>query len=271
MVRSFILYTILGSLFFFSCKKNESQNELITAKPKFSYGDSVFFLKGKDYIITPQVAGPGTFTAFPDDLKITTGNGAVTVSLKNKGGEATQTGLRYRIVYHADDGTKDTTHIVLAGITYQDCIYELSKNENKVTPIYNASPGLQTPPGVYTSSNNKLDINPATGEINLQRSIANGFFSDDPENSDWRVVSIDYRTSDAGSAVKNSLEIVIYYYTSIEKIPSNVSGAMKEHQKLLLGIAPVSIPDTYAPIDNDIKNIVKAFKPRPPCIVIIGS
>ncbi|HEU4632678.1 MAG TPA: hypothetical protein VFS22_01760 [Flavisolibacter sp.] len=271
MLRPLFQYTIIGSLLILSCTKKDTQNEVTVVAPEFTYGDSLFFLKEKEYVITPKVTGPGTFTAFPDDLRINNSNGAVTVSLKNRDGEATQTGLRYRIVHHKDDGTKDTTHIVLGGITYQDRIFELSKNENKVTPIYNASPGLQTPPGEYTSSNNKLVIDPNTGEINLERSIAQGLFSDDPENSDWRVVRIDYRTNDAGSTVKNSLEVVIYYYTSIDKIPSNVSGAMKEHQNLLLGITPVTIPDTYAPVDNDIKNIVKAFKPRPPCIVIIGS
>lgn len=253
-----------------SCTKDGGSGT--PAEGKLSYGDNVFYIKSTDYVISPKNTGTGSYTAFPDNLNIDPATGAITISVKDKDGKATQTGLKYRINYTSPAGKKDSVFITLGGINFQDKIYELSKNETTASPIYNANPGQPFPGGNFSQSNGKLSIDPATGTIDLKKSIQNGLFNDDPQNSNWRVVNIRYSLNDASSASdKNNLDVVVYYYTAVQNIPSNVSTAMREHQSLLLGIDPVNIPVTSAPVDNDIKNIVSAAKPRPPCIIILGQ
>jgi hypothetical protein len=248
----------------------QKQQQTAALNPRgLSYGDTLFNLKASDYTISPTTGRTGLYTAFPDNLNIDPQTGAINVTLKGKDGENTQTGLRYRIVYQSPEGKTDTTYIVLAGITYQDKIYVLSGNETRVTPIYNGSRSSQLTGGTFSSSHNKLALNPSTGEIDLKKSVENSFFHNDPRHADWEVVTISYKLNEK-DAVTNSLDVVVYYYSSTNTIPSNVSAAMRAHQELLVGINPVAIPQTNAPIDQDIKNIVAASKPRPPCIVLIG-
>jgi hypothetical protein len=254
-----------------SCKKEGSSVPAPT-DGKLSYSSNIFYVKATDYVVSPQNTGAGLYTAFPDNLNIDPTTGAITISIKDKDGKATQTGLKYKINYTSSNGKKDSTFITLAGINFQDRIYVLTQNDTLVSPIYNATPGQQFPGGNFSQSNGKLSIDPATGRINLKKSIQNGLFNDDPQNSNWRVVNIQYSVNDASAVSnKNNLDVVVYYYTSVQNIPSNVSTAMREHQNLLLGIDPVLIPQTNAPVDNDIKNIVSAARPRPPCIIILGQ
>jgi hypothetical protein len=260
----FILLTVLVT----ACvKENQTSARAIS---QFGYGDSIFYLKAADYVISPANNRAGTYSAFPENLNIDADNGKINVTLKGKDGKNNQTGLRYRIVFTPTEGKQDTTYIILAGITYQDKIYNVSGKETTALPIYNASIATQVPAGTFTSSNKKLAINAATGEIDLEKTVKNSFFHNDPRDADWEVVTINYKTNDQSSAANNSLDVVVYYYSSVDNIPSNVSAAMRAHQGQLLGISPLAIPQTNAPIDDDIKNIVSASRPRPPCIIIIG-
>lgn len=259
----FCLFSLAG------CQKDNPGGS--TGDGPLSYGNTVFYVKATDYVINPASTGSGSYSAFPDNLNIDAQTGQITVSVKDKEGKNTQTGLKYKIYYTSTDGRKDSTTITLAGINFQDKLYYLSRNDTIASPIYNADPATGFPGGNFSKSNSKLDIDPATGKINLAKSIRNGLFSDDPQNSNWRVVNIEYTSNDASESRKNNLDVVVYFYTAVENIPSNVSGAMRAHQSLLVGINPVDIPLTNAPVDNDIKNIVSAAKPRPPCIIIIAK
>lgn len=263
---------LLFTIFIISCSRTAGPGA--PAGPSFgklAYGDSVLYLKGEDYTVQPKFTRPGYYTAFPDDLNINNSNGAITVSLKGKANKNTQTGLRYRIVLNGNDGVKDTTHIVIGGVNYQDKIFYLSQNDTLVNPIYNASHSLAMPNGSFVADNNKLVINPRTGQINLKKSLERGLFNDDPQNDDWRVVNVRYQLADGSTSDKNNLDVVVYFYTSLSHIPSNISRAMIAHQDLLLGLNRVVIPETFAPEDDAIKNIVSASKPRPPCIIIVGN
>jgi hypothetical protein len=260
-------YWLFLALLASACNKDNSPGP--APDGKLSYGNTVFYLKTEDYSVLPVSTGSGTYSAFPDNLNIDPLTGAITISVKDKEGKNTQTGLKYRVYYTSTAGKKDSTLITIAGVNYQDKIYYLSRNDTIANAIYNGTEGNNFPGGNFTRSNGKLDIDPNTGSINLAKSIRNGLFNDDPQNSDWRVVNVEYTTNDASGSKKNSLDVVVYFYTALENIPSNVSTAMRAHQDLLIGINPVNIPVTNAPVDNDIKNIVSASKPRPPCIIII--
>ncbi|MDQ3276854.1 MAG: hypothetical protein M3Q06_00915 [Bacteroidota bacterium] len=261
-------FLLLTCLLLAACKKDKSPTTSATGK--LSYGDSVFYLKAAAYTISPLTPKTGSYSAFPADLNMDPQTGKITVSLKGKDGTNSQTGLRYRIIFQPANGPSDTTYIVLAGINYQDKIYYLDQNQTTANPVYNASATLSFPGGTFSSSNSKLAIHPATGQIDLQKTVENSLFHNDPKDNDWEVVTINYQTNDAGAGSKNSLDVVLYYYSATDKIPSNISSIMRVHQEQLIGLAPTAIPVTNAPIDNEIDNIVSLSKPRPPCIIIIG-
>lgn len=260
-LKAFLILALIAQ----ACSKDENTQ----GNQDLTYGNSIFYVRASDYTISPLNTGSGTYNAFPDNLNMDPATGKITVSIKDRDGKATQTGLKYRITYTSPSGSKDTTYITLAGINFQDRFYYLSNNDSIATPIYNSDPASGFPGGNFTRSNGKLEINPATGAINLTKSIRNGLFNDDPANGRWRVVNIEYSTNDQSQTDKNNLDVVVYLYNSLADVPVNVSEAMRAHQELLVGISPVAIPVTNAPIDNDIKNIVSAAKPRPPCIIII--
>ena len=263
MVFLLFLITIFG------CKKNSSQNNTDNPSARLRYSDTVFYVKSNNYTVSPVEAKTGTYTSYPADLNIDQNTGTITVSVDDKTGEASQTGLRYKINYTSPSGQKDSTYIVIAGIHYQDRIYNMTQSDPYIRPIYNADPS-KTITGKFKAKNNKVSINSTTGQINFKQSVANGLFQDDPQNDRWRKVEIEYETDDNSTTDENYIEIIMYYYTSEDHIASNVSAVMRAHQPQLLGIPSQSIPVTFAPEDAGVNDDVSMFKPRPPCIIIVG-
>jgi hypothetical protein len=254
-----------------SCKKNNEGtsggNPTAETGVKLSYGDSVFYLKNQssDYIITPLNQSSGTYSAYPEGLDMNAATGAINVS-------QSETGLRYKIKFTSAGGPakNDSTFIVLSGINYLDKFYYFAQNDTIVRPVYNADPAKPVPAGTYgLSGNSKLAINNANGQINLKKTIQNGLFSDDPQNSEWRKIKLDYKSTDNSASAKNRIEMVVYVYNTINDVPSNVSLLMRAHQPMVFGINQSLIPVTTAAPDLSVNNEVSISKPRPPCIVII--
>lgn len=256
---------VLVVMFFLSCKREPGAAK--SADKKISYGDSVFYLKSASYTIAPVNAKAGTYTAFPDNLKINSATGAITVSLNGNDGQS-QTGLRYKIKFTSTSNEVDSTYITIAGINYVDKFYHLSQNEDFIRPVYNADLSTPLPSGSYTADDNDLAINPSNGHIDIRKTIENGFF-DNQLNSSWKEVTVEYRTSDNNN-VTNSIDIILYYYNSVNDIPSNVSALMQAHQRMTLGVNSTLIPSTFGPVDNNLDSDLSLFKPRPPCIIIVG-
>jgi hypothetical protein len=267
--NSFFALTFL-LLLVLSCKKEETTSPEPPAGFKLSYSDTTFYLKQSAYVAQPTTALEGKYEAHPDNLNINNTTGAITVSLNGKDGES-QTGLRYKITYTSPKGDKYSTHIVLAGIHYQDKIV-FENNNPYIDPIFNANPSLANPGGTFSSEDDDdLVINPTTGRIDLKQSIANGIMGGNPESDDWKVVNVEYSTTYEGQPVKHNINLLIYLYESIDVIPKNVSAVMSAHQGLLNGIPAVNIPQTFHPEDKSINDEVFADKPRPPCIILIAN
>lgn len=261
------LFLAISTLFLFSCKKDPATNT--NPAEALSYGtDPVFFVKSQDYVADPNITEAGTWSAFPDDLKIDNATGRITITKKGKS-QQSQAGMKYKITFTPTQGEKDSTYITIAGVNYQDRIY--TQNNFMVDPILNASFSNGLPSGTFSADRNKLEIDPVTGQIDLKKTIQNGFFGGDADNEDWREVTISYKTNDNPNNVTHNIDLIIYYYDSVSDIPSNVSTVMRAHQQLLLGIDPANIPVTSAPIDDDINDLVSVTKPRPPCIIIVGQ
>ena len=270
LVPSLILLIMVLLL---ACKK-QSAGESSTSTPpatnRLSYGDSVFYLRGSSYVVSPVNAKAGSYTAFPNNLTINSTTGAITVSLKGNDGES-QTGLRSKIKFTSTNHEVDSTYITISGITYIDRFYDLSKNDSIIYPIYNADVSKKLPSGNYNlSSDNKLALDAASGQINIKETIRRGFF-DSQLNASWKQITIKYSASDASNNINNDLDVILYYYNSISDVPSNVSALMQAHQRMAVGVNGPAIPSTVGVVDNNLSSDLSLSKPRPPCIVIVGQ
>ena len=274
-MRSLLCTTIIiSSLFFLTqCSKNNIGCLDSKANQKLSYGDSVFYLKNSDYIITPLNGRTGIYTAFPNNLAIDKSTGKITVTVKGTDGES-QTGMWYRITYKADTGKEtDTTYILLSGLTYIDKFYRLSQNDSILSPIYNGDMANALPSGNYDiAHDDKFAINPTNGKINLRECMRRGFFGGGSVNTEWKISTIKYALDDKSSRAPNKIDIVIYYYHTMNDVPSNVSALMQAHQQMTVGLRSLpSIPSTPGAIDNNLPSNLSLSKPRPPCVIIVGN
>jgi hypothetical protein len=255
---------------FLACQKHEAtDNPTNPTNSKLSYGDSIFYLKSSSYTISPATAKTGTYTAFPNNLNINSSTGAITVTLKGNDGQS-QTGLRYKIKFTSASNETDSTYITISGITYVDRFYDLSKNDSIIYPIYNADISKQLPVGNYNVSNdNKLALNGTNGQINIKETIRRGYF-DNQLNASWKQTTIKYSANDNSNNANNNLDIILYYYNSINDVPSNVSALMQAHLRMAVGINTNAVPSTTGAIDNNLSSDLSLSRPRPPCIVIVG-
>jgi hypothetical protein len=269
MLKQIIFF---GSVLLFAagsgCKKQVQEEQ----SGPLSYGDSVFYVKAQVYQVAPTTERSGTYSAFPDNLLIDAATGKITVAVTGLGGES-QTGLRYKIMFRpAGSNTIDSTFIVIAGINYLDRIYNLSQNDTIITPVYNAALTNNIPSGTYgIQSDNEISIDPLNGQINISESIRKGLFNLPVENGEWEEVTITYKSNDNSNQATNRIDVALYYYKTVQDIPSNVSEVMRAHQTQVLGVAQPAIPITTRPIDNDLPDNISIFKPRPPCVIIVGN
>jgi hypothetical protein len=269
----FSMTMLLSCWFLFSqCVRKNCECAPPVQSNKLSYGDSIFYLKNANYTISPLGDKAGTYTAFPDNLTIDRTTGAITITQKGKDGES-QTGMWYKIRYTSTGtGETDSTMILLSGITYLDQFYNLAQKDSIIYPIYNGNPATNLPSGNYDlTSNNKFAINPVNGQINIKECMRRGFFGGQT-NEAWKIANIKYEINDKSGGVANNIDIVLYYYHSMDDVPTNVSALMQAHQRMTLGFKSLpAIPTTSGAFDNNIPSSVTEFKPRPPCVIIVGN
>jgi hypothetical protein len=257
-----------------SCKPDkgvEDNNSPSTGIIKINYGDSILYLKPSngDYIVTPAaISKPGKYYAFPDGLEIDPITGAINLS-------KSETGMRYKIIFVAD-GTTDTVSakIVLSGINYKDYYHVQTANDTLSRPFYNANfanfnmPCTGTGCAFDTDGTARakgLAINPLTGVINLKKTIQNGFFgSGNPQDGDVKEVDIKYKLNDLSNSAVNTIKVKLYFYYNSSTVSANLSDLLIERINLFLQIDQSSFPTVTG------RNILAA-KPRPPCLVILGS
>jgi hypothetical protein len=202
-------------------------------------------------------------------LDIDPNTGAITVSLKDTRGES-QTGLRYRINYQAQSGETDSAFIVISGVSYLDRFYYLSQNDSIIYPVYNGDPSKELPAGSYDASgNNNFALNPANGQIDIRECVRRGFF-DNQANAHWKQQTIKYRLNDGSNSITNNIDVIIYYYNTLNDVPGNVSALMIAHQKMSVGVNTAPLPSTTGETDNNLSSDLSLSKPRPPCIIIVG-
>ncbi len=267
-----LLVTLLiAVILIISCKKDQGEGST-GSDAKLSYGESIFYLRSSDYTVRPSFNKTGTYSSFPDNLLINSSTGEITITVTGKGQES-QTGMKYKVMFEeAATGKRDSTYITIAGINYLDKIYYLSQNDSIIRPIYNHSLTSAIPAGTYgIQADNKLAINPQTGEINIKECIRRGLFKSPAENGEWEELAINYKSNDNSSNVQNNIDVAIYFYNRLTDVPSNVSSVMRAHQTMMAGLAQPLIPVTTGPIETDLPDNLSFARPRPPCIVIVAN
>ena len=233
-----------------------------------SYGDSIIYLRSSgSNVISPRPMGKtGTFSAWPEGLKIDGISGAITVN-------ESETGLRYKVMF-VPDGTRDTlsTKIVLSGVNYKDHYHIQTVNDSLSRPFYNAYFNQFTLPAgcsfdVTGSARARgLAIDPVTGIINLNQTIRNGFFGNIPaRDRDKNTADIYYRIPDGSGNTINHIEVKLYFYTDMTTVETELTDLLQDRTTMFMRMAQ----DIFAPVSNMARPAV-ASRPRPPCVVILG-
>jgi hypothetical protein len=281
MKRLLFASLVISSLFVLvQCSKKDmaSSPGSPNSVTKLQYSDSIFYLN-KDqssYAIYPMGNRPkGTYSVHPDNLDIDPSTGKLMIRAEDKDNNSL-TGLWYKIKFTPEvAGKEDSTYILISGINYVDKYYYLNSTDSIIHPIYNGDPAKAVPGGVYNIGNEDLPINPANGQININMLKRMDFF----KGSSFKDVTIRYKIYDNSGAVENSLRIILYYYPSWNEVPTKVSEIMQSHQQLTFGfplaavqLAPKSFTGDLPSYFNDFNlKDYATWKPRPPCVVIVGN
>lgn len=265
----FILFVIVTAV---SCKKSDTQGQ----QPfTLSYGNPVFYIKSQEYFVYPTQSSPGTYSAFPDDgIDLNPNTGAIRV----KGDDNNiYTGLKYRITHTAPNGDTSSTIVMISGITFFDKFYILSQGDSIAPPIYNGSAANTLPLSGSSFDNNNLAnssgcaIKTSNGQINLAQTLRNGFFGTDPQNDSKVVIKIEYKLNDASGNAQNKIEVKLYYYKTMADVAPDLLQILNDRQSqgVFLGMNNTSLA---GPVSTARTGSVTAIaKPRPPCIILIGS
>lgn len=274
MRKLFLLACVAGCAGLMGCTKNNGGLPTILEPTgnRLSYGDSIFYLKSNDYTVKPSVsAGTGSFSVFPDNLTIDKSTGAITITQKGTDGQS-QTGMWFKIKFKSNDGAvNDSTLVLISGLTYVDKFYHLSQGDSIIHPIYNGDPSKAVPQGNYDlTGDNKFAINAVNGQINIKECLRRGFFSSGVMGTGWKRAKIKYGINDNSREESNAIDLVLYYYSSMAEVPSNVSTLMQAHQQMTIGLRSLpAIPNTPGAPESNLPSDLSLSKPRPPCIVII--
>jgi hypothetical protein len=253
--RYFTFLLFCGSLA--ACKKNMDLKEMENPKQyRLSYGDSILYLKQSsgDHIINPVVARSGSYTVFPEGLNINRTTGAINIS-------KSETGLRYKVSFTAENGEKAETIVLLSGVNYADHYHNLSQNDSLSIAVYNGGKALPTASFDIDGSARAqgLAIDPANGSINLKQTYLNGFFY----GSNRRSVDVKYRVNDNSHNATNSISVLLYWYRTMNEVPEYLKQVLAARQIMFLRSV---YPDDAVAIAS-----AAAAKPRPPCVIVIAQ
>ena len=275
MIRNRIGLLFLAATFFLfvACKK-DAAGDNIPADFKLSYGDSILYEKntGADNLVFPTHSYTGFYSAFPEGIELDERTGAINLA-------KSETGLRYKITFTADDNSFEyTTTVLLSGINYFDAFYNLSRNDTVAKAIYNGNPDNilpLSPSGtqfdIGSGCNNEgIAVNTADGSINLMQTIRNGFFGRHPNNDARQEFELKYKINDKSGQRIKSLKIKLYYFDTMDDVTDDLLQLLRDREGTVFGAHPISFPGEILSSTAGANGTAKVARPRPPCIFIIG-
>lgn len=255
----FSVFAITAVTIIFSCRKNADSAAPETYR--FGYADSILYLRSQpsDYLVSPVQQKTGTYSAFPEGLEINERTGVINVS-------RSETGLRYRVDFIAEDGQRFSTKVVVSGINYADQYYYLSANDTVVRPIYNADPLKPLPvtgsifDEGYLANNSGCSMATEDGKINLASSIRQGLFGTPAKFGASVEVETRYRLNDGSNKAQNGLKVKFYLYRRKSDVPQDLLQLLNDRQGMFFRTADISKASKEA-----------LAKPRPPCIIVLAE
>lgn len=280
MKRLLFASLVLACFFVLShCSKKDttSTGGSTGADPKLQYSNSIYYLSKdqRSYAVYPLGNRPkGTYSAHPDNLSIDSKTGKIIIEDQDKDNNSLA-GLWYKIKFTPEGSTvSDSTFILISGINYVDRYYRLNQNDSIVYPIYNGDPAKALPRGEYNIGNTDFPIDAANGQINISELQRRDYF----KGASFKDLTIKYKIYDQSGGNENSLRIILYYYPTWNDVPAKVSEIMQSHQQLTFGFPLAAIQTAPKKNTTDLPSYFNTFnlrdyatwKPRPPCIVIVG-
>lgn len=236
----------------------------------FEYSDTIFYLREQitDYIESPLIAQTGTYGAFPGGLVIDSTTGAINVSQSETGlayevffiPQGTTDSCKISIVISGIDyedhiyeiNTADTLAIpfynaqkgLLPPCSDDDdddddeddddhddddddgCEFDDGPDDDDGDGTGDEPlPGQEViPQGV--------DINKATGVINVKNTFANGVFGPNPVNGTEKDFRINYRLNDASNHTLNGIDVRFFYFETRGDIPASLLDEINERNSL---------------------------------------
>ena len=258
-----------------ACSKN-ADSPVNGGLYKLSYSDSILYPLGENFevqVINPSISRTGTYTAFPEGLKINSVTGAINI-------HESETGMKYR-VYFTDGSVTDSTLITLGGINYLDGIYKMNAADSVIDPVYNAAVGYSLPTAAAGSvfdegggcNGNGCALNLNDARINLAQTVRNGTFGATPSNGSNKEFTFNFRVNDKSKKGGNKLKIKIFYFKTLNDITPQVWTLLNERNGTVINSFN-NINNT--PIQgNTAGNIVASASTgkgrRPPCVVILSQ
>ena len=268
---------------------DRSMNSSVT---NLSYGEEVFYIKnqrsGNTVSPVSRPSFDGHFTAIPAGLAINRYTGSI--DLQNS-----ESGQAYKIFYvNAQGVLKDSVRIIISGVGYQDGVYSLESLSSSfgqtAYPTYNG--GQHLPESLVnnfsaadddedlevSNSSKKLTVHKFSGEIDLKKSVENGFFGSSLSNGKSERVAIRYRIADKSARKMNKVNLRIYYFENESKVPGDLKRVIAERKMIMDRVNKMpnnvgkNTSEDEVPQDEVTEETLSDFnKPvRPPLIIVVG-
>lgn len=227
-----------------------------------NYGDSIVYPQptSGNYYVYPQGTNglKGKFYSWPLGLALDSNSGAINLT-------ASQTGQRYDIAF-VQYGTTDTciSQLIVAGTSYMDSVYVLSKSDTSSDPYFNANPYAPSPcqdrsgPGGCQFDYNNFAkfqgviVNKQTGFINL-RNTAKNIFGRFPFNGETILTTIYYKLDDNSNNAPQQIQLKLMYFDRKANVPASIMSAISNN--------------VASTLNNQL--LSKGPSPRPPLIIIV--
>lgn len=205
-----IIFMFTVALFLLACQEEPTQNTTTNAS-----GDTIIYYRQPDidFFQLPYCAGTNGCDVV-DCIDIDCSAGKLFAT------SCSATPYPWQCI--SQEGTS-TVVVLISGVTYSDNTY--CKNNGGVSePSYFGDTKtvpegskFDTPPAGWPSASSQgLAIDWQTGKIDIDQSVANGIFGEDPKNGSERKIRIYYRLNDKSHYTLNYTEITFVYESSAE-------------------------------------------------------
>jgi hypothetical protein len=229
-----------------------------------NYGDSIVYPQPSagNYYIYPQGTNglKGKYYSWPLGLALDSNSGAINLS-------SSQTGQRYDLAF-VQYGTTDTciSQLIVAGTSYMDSVYVLSKSDTSSDPYFNANPYAPSPcqnksgPGGCQFDYNNFArfrgviVNKQTGFIDLQNTARN-IFGRFPFNGETILTTIYYKLNDNSNNAPQQIQLKLMYYDRKANVPPSILSTISNN--------------VLSTLNNQL--LSKGPSPRPPLIIIVRN